>query len=487
MERIRPEGTRFSDEYGRTRIFSGVNLVYKGCEPDSDGTVRYRFPAEESDLAALAARGVDLVRLGLTWAGVEPRPEIWNLPYLEGVRAAVRLCAKYGIRVLLDFHQDLYSAWCYCGDGAPEWACADPALGRKPKLIWAEGYFFNRSVQRSFDLFWNNAPVQGKGLRDRYCDMLAHVAAFLAEEPNLMAVDVLNEPFPGSAGKRVGLRLLRDAASTLLFSKRVDRAAAVKALAKGDIMGALAILEDPCVITKIERRAARLVRDFDLKYYTPFFEAAAAAVHGVLPDVTVVSENCYFSNMGIPCSLIPPPGVKGRFATAPHGYDLTVDTPLTNRADPVRVDYIFAEHLRQQRRLGCPVIVGEWGGMVPGAESYPALEHLIETFDRNGWSQTYWHWFKGMEDSAIMDVLARPRPAAAAGTALRYGYDRRTKTFTLSYAGDPACRAPTRVFLPEEPAAIDCPLPHRVVAEYGAMYLEIDPAPGACRAEVRFR
>ena len=144
---------------------------------------------------------------------------------------------------------------------------------------------------------------------------------------------------------------------------------------------------------------------------------------------------------------------SGKIVFVP-GYDITVDTPLTNEASPHRVDHIFGEHERTQARLGVPVLVGEWGGMVPGGEKYPALEHLIDKFDRNRWSQTYWHWFDGMEDSKIMDILSRPYPQAVAGEIKGYGYDRKNKVFTLSYTGSSVIKAPTLIWLPKEPKAV---------------------------------
>ncbi len=486
MDRISVSGKHFLDEAGRTRIFSGVNAVYKGDERDENGEIRYRFGPDGAALSALAAAGTDLIRLGVTWAGIEPERGRWNDLYLADVKNAVRLCEARGIRVLLDFHQDLFSAYCYCGDGAPEWACVKPKAGRKPKVIWAEGYFFSGSVRKSFDRFWLNTPVGGEGLQERYCEMLRHTLAFLADCPGVMGVDVLNEPFPGSAGRTIGLALIKGALRELPRAKRAEYKSLFASLIAGDVMGALRVLSDPKRLNRVERAAGRLVRRFDLECYGPFLERAAAAVRSVSPGLVIFAENCYFSNLGIPCSVERPAAAGAQFAVAPHGYDVTVDTPLTNRADPARVDYIFNEHRRLQERLGCPVVVGEWGGMVPGDERYPALEHLIDRFDSNGWSQTYWHWFPEMPESPILKVLARPRPAAVAGTPLHSGYDRRLKRFTMVYAGDAKANAPTRVYVPEPPKETDASLPVTMISENGAYYLELPPADGPQRVALRF-
>ena len=72
MEKISVRGMQFRDDKGRTRIFSGYNAVDKGAAPDDDGVIRYHTPLDDETLAFLAGRGTNVVRLGLTWAGVEP-------------------------------------------------------------------------------------------------------------------------------------------------------------------------------------------------------------------------------------------------------------------------------------------------------------------------------------------------------------------------------------------------------------------------------
>lgn len=490
MNRISVRGTRFIDEKGRERVFNGYNVVYKGVAADADGVIRYKTPLDDTALATLAARGTNVIRLGLTWACVEPEPEAYNEVYLGGYRDTVLRCAKYGIYVLVDFHQDLFSAYCYCGDGAPAWACRNPAFGRKQKLIWAEGYFFSHSVQASFDAFWRNEPVRGRGLRDRYCDMLAHTVRFLRDCPNVLGYDVFNEPFPGTPGRRIGLRLARSAALTLGLSRRVDRKKLVRDALGGRVMDLLSALDDPVVYRGVIDGCEPLLRRFDEACYAPFLTACLRAIRREDPTVVVFGENSYFSNLGIPCAFPHVTGEDGApdpaFAFAPHGYDMTVDTPLTNEASPHRVDFIFDEHRRKQLRMKIPVLVGEWGGMVPGGERYPALEHLIDKFDRNGWSQTYWHYGAKIVEGKIGDILARPYPMAVAGEIRRYGYDRKNDVFDLSYAGDPAVHAPTLIWLPKAPAKVYSTKKYVLREEAGAYVLQVYAGKGPCAVKVEF-
>ena len=491
MNTISVKGQSFIDDKGRERIFNGVNFVDKHCLPDGDGAIRFQTALNEETAAAIAAKGMNIVRLGVTWAAIEPEQGVYNTVYLDGVKEALRLCEKYGVYAFLDWHQDLYSYYCCHGDGAPKWACVgDTDNVKDPAVIWATGYFLNKSVWRSFDAFWENRPVNGRGLRDRFCDMLTYTADCLKGCPALMGYDLLNEPFPGTPGGKIFRKLVKNGAATLLFSPRVDRKKMLRDFKNKEIMNALSVADDPKVYHAVIDGANGLLYQFDTERYYPFLQAAAAAIRKADPAGVIFCENCYYSNTGIPCSyprLTYPDGAREpNIAFAPHGYDLTVDTPLTNEASPHRVDLIFDEHARTQTRMDVPVLVGEWGGMVPGGERYPALEHLIDKFDRNRWSQTYWHWFDAMTDSKIMEILSRPYPQAVAGRIKSYGYDRKNDTFTLSYEGSSTVKAPTLVWLPKAPKKVYSTKKYELKQTDGGLILQVYAGKGACIVKAEF-
>lgn len=459
MNTISVSGKRLVDEFGRERIFNGINFVYKGVEEDADGVVRYKTYITPEILEALKAKGINIIRLGLTWAGIEPTMGEYNNEYLDGFKKILKLCEKYEIYAFIDWHQDLFSNFCMsAGDGAPKWTCIHTKKRKDQLLIWAEGYFFHKDIQRSFDDFWANTEIAGRGMLDRFCDMLTYTADYLKDCKAIMGYDVFNEPFPGTPGGKIFRNLVKNGVETILFNKRVDRKGLVTDAMKKDVMAMLSVADDPKVYHKIIDNAKDMLFEFDTKKYYPFLVKAAAAIRKADKTGIILSENCYFSNLGIPCSV---PRIvykngerEDNHVFSPHGYDITVDTPLTNNASPYRIDFIFDEHKRTQERLQVPVIVGEWGGMVPGSEEYPALEHLIEKFDSNKWSHTYWHYYDNFENSEIMNVISRPLPIAVAGEIKSYSYDRKENLFTLSYKGSSAIKAPTLIYLPKEPKKI---------------------------------
>lgn len=488
MNTISVCGKRLIDEYGRERIFNGINFVYKYVEEDADGVLRYKSDLTEERLIALKNKGINIIRLGLTWAGIEPSMGEYNTVYLDGYKEILKMCEKHGVYVFVDWHQDLFSYFCTsAGDGAPKWACIYTKKPKEPKLIWAEGYFFHKDVHQSFDAFWENREIAGRGMRDRYCDMLTYTVEYFKDCKAVMGYDVFNEPFPGTPGGKLFKKLVKNGIGTVLFNKRVDRKGLITNALNKEVMEMLSVADDPKVYHGIIDGGKDILFEFDTKRYYPFLVAAAEAIRKADKTGIIISENCYYSNLGIPCSvprIVYKDGVREEnHIFSPHGYDITVDTPLTNNASPHRVDFIFDEHKRTQERLDVPVIVGEWGGMVPGSEEYPALEHLIEKFDSNKWSHTYWHYYADFENGKIMDIISRPLPQAVAGTIKKYSFDRKEKVFTLTYTGSSEIKAPTIIYLPEKPKKIYSTRKY-ILKEDGI--LQVYAGKGECIVKVEF-
>ncbi len=444
MDRIFREGTRFVDEHARQVFFNGVNISLKG-EKKGDKTV-YKFDSfTEKSVAALHARGINLIRLILTWDGVEPHPGIYDEIYLDHYREIVSWCEKYGIYFILDMHQDLYSS--RIGDGAPEWATlTDGYPIEKPVAIWAEGYFYSRAVAHSFEHFWNNTPVYGKGLQDWYAAMWQHVIRIFADSPALLGYDFINEPYPGLDGPRVftglvnafmdrlggGRELPFDAARYLNRENQragfIRLAAEIGRRVRRCGLGRMKRLgEDRAALREILMRVEPVIRRFDVEKYSPFLSKMTAAARAVTDRGIILMENCYYSNLGIPCAVRIPTvdGVpEAQVAFAPHGYDLFVDSPLYRFASEARVGMIFEEHRRTQERLGVPVLVGEWGGFSGPTGYHRHAEFLLELFNRNGWSRAYWAYASNhFSLHPVWKLLTRSYPQAVGGTVKKIEAD----------------------------------------------------------------
>src|SRR4051794_7864887 len=123
------------DWQGRAVIDHGFNVVAKLAPYDP---AKVGFGAD--DARFMAAHGFTAVRLGVLMAALEPAPGRFDDRYLRSVAGTVHLLAGYGIRSLLDFHQDLFNER-YQGEGLPGWMAQDDGLPAQPTAGFPGNYF----------------------------------------------------------------------------------------------------------------------------------------------------------------------------------------------------------------------------------------------------------------------------------------------------------------------------------------------------------
>lgn len=81
--KVDPETTFLIDQYGRTSIFHGVNVVYK-VFPFYPETEHYNSnnSLTDTDLYNLKHWGMNVIRLHVAWEGVEPERGVYNYSYV---------------------------------------------------------------------------------------------------------------------------------------------------------------------------------------------------------------------------------------------------------------------------------------------------------------------------------------------------------------------------------------------------------------------
>src|SRR5690625_7193003 len=89
--------------------------------------------------------GINVLRLGIIWDGLEPEPGQYNEAYLKEIDKRIEWAAKNNLYVFLDMHQDLFSV--KYGDGAPEWATLDEDLPHVTGDVWSDAYLMSPAVQ----------------------------------------------------------------------------------------------------------------------------------------------------------------------------------------------------------------------------------------------------------------------------------------------------------------------------------------------------
>lgn len=133
------------DSLGRELVLNGINHVTKSPED------RYVYPNDEQLFKEFRNWGINCIRYGINWDGLEPEPGQYNESYLQEIDRRVRWAEENGIYLILDMHQDLFGR--KFGNGAPEWATLDESLPHATGEVWSDSYLISPAVQKSFDNF----------------------------------------------------------------------------------------------------------------------------------------------------------------------------------------------------------------------------------------------------------------------------------------------------------------------------------------------
>ena len=231
---IHTDGTAFKDDQGRTLILRGVNLGGTSKIPaktSSDArTVSFvgrPFPLTQADehFRRLQSWGFTFERLIVTWEAIEHAgPGVYDKAYLDYLHELVKRANGYGIRVVIDLHQDFYSR-ASGGDGAPYWTLSkigllpdrtnEPGAPQKQPAR-GPGYWPPTAARMSVDtmetLLWagddfapdlkvDGTPVQ-EWLQSHYVNAMRQVALRLRDLNNVAGYDTYNEPGSGFLGVR---------------------------------------------------------------------------------------------------------------------------------------------------------------------------------------------------------------------------------------------------------------------------------------------
>lgn len=419
------DGTILRDQSGRQRLFNGLCLIDKGSRnPEGPGYLFIPEDWPDDLLSQLAARGINLIRLGMIWSGLEPEPGEYDERYIQFLEEKLDEAAELGIAVILDMHQDLYAQ--RFSDGAPDWAVLTENAFEETEL-WSDAYITSRAVQESWDAFWRNdvAPESGKGLQVHYAELWAYLAARFKDHRAIFAYDIMNEPAPGSEMPGLFAQLLRGFMENLSPEQAeilnpADLPSHEAIFFDPDLkLQFLALLEDDDFFRKISDNVADSVALLEQEKIGPFYDRVAEAIRQVDSDTLIFRAHNYLSNIAVPPGLEPikvDGEVDPRQVFTPHGYDLLVDSEAYAHASDKRAKFIFKRHRETQERLGIPVIVGEWGALSGLENAYTHMPALLELFEQYGWSATYWCWETDFLDKPASKVLDRDYPIAIQGT-----------------------------------------------------------------------
>jgi endoglycosylceramidase len=484
-----PGGPFLYDQQGRVVIFHGVNAVYKLPPYELYPAPGKPWNFSVADASLIAALGFNVVRLGMTWSGLEPGTASSNNPsicrpgapgdphqsnqaeltrYLDNLDKTVALLGRFHIYTLLDMHQDVYSQQ-FDGEGAPNWAvCTHGAQNPDVPGRWSQNYA-SPAADTAYRHFWTN-DVAGN-LQGEFDRVWAAVAGRFRADPWVLGYDPFNEPYSRSlvtrGDEQFDTQLQCFYMGTALASLSTHRAAPVTCPAHDPALG---------VIPRI------LAADPD---HLIFYEPDIFGSHGRPNFIGPMNLPNLVFNVHVYCSYRS--GLTGNPTDTAACASQGMRTLTHRSASRHELASVAQPH-------GPAWFVSEFGA----TSNVSLLDQLTREADRTlvGW--TYWSWKyygdpTGSTDEALVGpdgrlrstarVLARTYPEAIAGTPASMSFDPATGRFRLTYVPDHVVSAPTVIMVPtliHYPTGY-CPRVSggSVISGTGSQFLEVANAPSA--------
>ncbi|MDD2756766.1 MAG: cellulase family glycosylhydrolase [Methanothrix sp.] len=448
MRTVQIQDGQFTDSAGRSVILHGINMVCK------DQGRNYIGPWTRDDFAKLKEWGLNVIRLGIFWDGVEPHPGEYDDAYLDRNAELIKLAAEYGIWVVLDMHQDLFG-YPY-GGGAPSWAVLTDGKPHVPTKIWSDAYLLSPAIWQAFDSFWQNRPaVDGLGLQDHYARAWRYVASRYRDYDHVIGYDIMNEPFIGSAVNQIQPLMYEQ------FHKEWGRAR--EDMDFDELFAAwldpkrrperLEILNDVGRYARVIGAVTRGYGQFECGILSSFYQRVAEAIRSVDQDGIIFLETNYFGNIGFLSNIQPVRDQRGTKdpsqAYAPHGYDLVTDTESPEGASPQRLRFIFQQHELTRNRLQAPMFVGEWGAFYNSQQTKDIALCIKDIFEQLLCGDAYWS-YEGphMAQLPFFPSIRRGYPMAVSGKIQHYYYDADTGYFECTWQEDGGNES-TTIYLPD--------------------------------------
>jgi hypothetical protein len=371
---IHTEGTAFKDDQGRTLILRGVNLggtskipAKTSSDPRAVSFVGRPFPLAQADehFRRLQSWGFTFERLIVPWEAIEHAgPGVYDKAYLDYLHELVKRANTYGIRVVIDLHQDFYSR-ASGGDGAPYWTLSkigllpdqtnEPGAPQKQPAR-GPGYWPPTAARLAVDtmetLLWagndfasglkvDGVPVQ-EWLQSHYVNAMRQVALRLRDLNNVAGYDTYNEPGPGFLGvsnlrspdtfmmvmghyEAPGSQVpsywdYMQAASGFTPEKSTVPANRLWAPGTEDLwrrLGVWDVVDGKPTLLKPDYFAAVGANKHGANYYVgALHRRIAAAIHEISPNALIAQEPCAFDGNQKELALSVPGAVS-----EPHFYD----------------------------------------------------------------------------------------------------------------------------------------------------------------------
>ncbi|CAL5230042.1 g13487 [Coccomyxa viridis] len=193
-------GPHFYDEYNRTVIMRGLNVLPSAKVPDFEPIKNL------STLDTIKPYGVNAVRLLFIWEAYETSPSVYDASYLAYYDGVIEyLWNSLGIRSIVDVHQDGLSRYLLrgCGDGFPKWwllKAIDEGRLHEPKngngcVVWP-AYEDEEAKNTSSPLYtvYQSFYSDHDGMKNDYFRLWDKLSSHYNSTPGVLGFDLFNEP-----------------------------------------------------------------------------------------------------------------------------------------------------------------------------------------------------------------------------------------------------------------------------------------------------
>ena len=392
---------RIVDNLGRERIFHGVNVIYKSkpWHPTID-SFNYTQSFNDDDITIIKNMGLNVIRLGVMWPGIEPIKGLYNMTYLNLMKSIVKKLEKNNIFVLVEFHQDALSEY-FCGEGLPDWAVQNSnfplPIGLpynkhgKPtredclsKKWWK--YQFSYEASMMYQKLYTDETLINSFLG--YWNIVAET---FKNSDNVIGYEIINEPWAGN------------------------------------------IYEDPLLL---------LPKHADKKYLQPFYDTVYNNLSNYLDNKLLFFEAITWDIYD--AGFEHPPGFNNtKCVLSYHCYF----------PPNLSVQQLFKARLEDIKRLNVGGFLTELGS----TNISDVFEHTDNSFQ--SWAVWQYKSFAGITgdgsmffnnngtNSTTRDVLNRIYPIAICGRGIYFNYNKTEETAKLTYTNNPKCLGLTEIFV----------------------------------------
>jgi endoglycosylceramidase len=190
-------GRTLRDGQGRQLLFRGYNAkaktLFDVTFPDGATPNETFYDFDERAATRFEQLGFNVLRLPVSWSGLEPHPHEYSEAFFSKIQAVLDLAAEHHFYVFIDMHQDAYSKW-IGEDGEPLWAITPPPT----MILHGPSTDARRTtpqvLEAGYSFFEDRKAQDGRALQAAYVEAVQEVVRRVAGNPVVLGYEAFNEP-----------------------------------------------------------------------------------------------------------------------------------------------------------------------------------------------------------------------------------------------------------------------------------------------------